>query len=396
MSDGKSIENRIPWYANELLASSPEAAQRARRFFLEADDGLLDTCVQSRAMRRMEGISQLGLKRGTRGIPNVMIPFCDGREDEITAMRSVTRLEHSQRVCAAMVALCSLQRIPFEAMRHAAVGALFHDAGHPPFSHTVEPVLTRRHLPNHETVGQRIFAEDEEILCLLRDRGMNPWLVVSVMREEHDLGLLQRMVDTATYLVHDAESGGFPGMAASFLPELFGAIDAVRDGAYEISNLTPMVQFLSWRVILSNELYEHAYNRLNSLLLMELLDWLLCNQMESPEVLLRGTDRDMLSSLERALRSSVPAWVRSAEQFVRRDPREIVRWTVEEHGTEEAARDGGSDENRPRFVLSPIDCTRKTMPVRLSSDRILPMRVNQHFRATHHAAWYSVSYSGPI
>lgn len=386
---------RIASYAARELSYAPVAMGYAQAFF-EEHGALMEACADSAAMRRLDGIRQLGLKRGTRGVPETMVPPCGGKFADTTAMESVTRREHSERVCAAMVAFCALHGVPSADVRHAALAALFHDVGHPPFSHTTEPVLIRRARPHHEDVGQRVVREDGELAVAFRSRGIDVERVVSIMREEGDLGLRLKLVDTATYLVHDAASAGMEYVGMSFEWNVLRSISAVRDGAFEIDDAFVLSELMGRRTEMANLLYEHPYNRLNSTLLMELVDWLVREDLLSLDVLSTGVDRDVLAALDRAILSGAPAWVRSASRFVRGKPTELRQWKVSEHASEASARATPHVDLRPRFLLPAADFTGKTLPVRLSGGGTFDVRAPPTSRPRHHALWHTVTYAGPI
>ncbi len=386
---------RIASYAVRELSYAPSAAGYAQTFFREHGP-LLDTCADASAMRRLDGIAQLGLKRGTHRVPAAMVPPCGGRMADTTPIESVTRREHSERTCGAMVAFCALHRVPFDEMRHSALAALFHDVGHPPFSHTTEPVLIRHGRPHHEEVGQRVVRENDELALAFRRHGIDAERVIAIMREEGDLGLRQKLVDTATYLVHDARSAGMRYVGEALEWNVLRSISAVRDGAFETDDAFPLSQLMERRTEMANLLYEHPYNRLNSALLMELVDWIVREDWIALDALVTGVDRDVLAAIDRAVRSNAPAWVRSASRFVRGRPTELRNWNVEEFPNEEDARAVPSSAARPRFVLPAADFTGKTLPVRLPGGDTFGVRAPPSSRPLHHALWHVVTFSGPI
>lgn len=389
-----SSVGRIAAYAADDLSFAPGAMRHAQEF-VEAHGTLLEACADSAPLRRLEGIAQLGLKRGVRGVPRVMVPPCDGKLGDTTPLASVTRREHSERTCAAMIAFCALHRVPFDDMRHAALGALFHDVGHPPFSHTTEPVLLRRGRPHHEDVGQRVVREHRELASAFRRHGVSVERVIAVMREEGDLGLRQKLVDTATYLVHDAASAGLRDFGPSFAWNVFRSITAVRDGAFEAEDVFALSEFIEHRAEMSNALYEHPFNRLNTCLLLETVDWLVREGRISLDALSTGVDRDMLDAVDRALIDGAPPWVRSASRFVRGKPTELRQWSVAAFPDEETARATPSSEDRPRFLLPSADFTGKTLPVRLPGGTTVTVRASPNCRPSHHALWHTVTYAGP-
>jgi len=135
----------IERHALGIVSASPTAIRYVREFWAEYAE-VFRALRATLAFSRLEGIRQLGLKRGTFGVPALMVPFCGGQEAETTALDPFTRRDHSERMCATALSLCALHGVTTVAALHAAVAALLHDIGHPAFSHTVEPILKRHGL----------------------------------------------------------------------------------------------------------------------------------------------------------------------------------------------------------------------------------------------------------
>ncbi len=60
----------------------------------------------------------------------------------------------------------------------------------------------------------------------------------------------------------------------------------------------------------------------------------------------------------------------------------------------DAAR--AATNERPVFLLPPIDFTRKTFPVRLPDGTRLDVRVLPTSRPHNHQVWHTVAYAGPL
>jgi len=384
-------------HALEIVRPSPSAGRYVNAFF-RAHGPAIDDLRATAAFRRLEGISQLGLKRGTRGVPATMVPFCDGRESESTALGPFDRTQHSERVCATMVAFCALHEVPFDDALHGAVGALFHDLGHPAFSHTIEPVLARRGLPDHEETGRRIVREDREIQAAFAKHGIDTERVVAVIREHGDIGLRQKLCDTCAYLVHDSVVSGFP-IGDTFVADVLRSVRAVEAGAFVVDDPSALRRFLERRLAMTSDLYEHPLNRLNSLFVCEIVEWLVDNgYLEAPSLALL-CDAHVLAALSDAVTSGAPAWVVSACLFVRGDATQICHWAISERASEPDATESAAlpMPGRPRFLLPPIDLAGKALPVRRhDEDSIRIIRCSAEDRPYHHKLWYVIAYSGPI
>ncbi len=142
-------EFTIERYALGIVSASPTAIGYLQRFFPK-HAAALNALRATPPFSRLDRIRQLGLKRGTKGVPATMVPFCDGKESRTTELEPFTRRMHSERMCATAIACSALHDVPFDDALHAAAAALLHDIGHPAFSHTVEPILRRHGFPDHE------------------------------------------------------------------------------------------------------------------------------------------------------------------------------------------------------------------------------------------------------
>lgn len=397
MALSKIPDSPVERHSLGIVATSPDATRYVTAFF-RIHGPAIDALRATSAFRRLEGISQLGLKRGTRGVPASMVPFCGGRESESTALGPFDRTQHSERVCATMVAFCALHDVPFVDALYGAVGALFHDLGHPAFSHTIEPVLHRRGFPDHEETGRRIVREDPEVLAIFARHGIDAERVVAVVREEGGVGLRQKLCDTCTYLVHDSAVAGFP-IDGAFAWDLLRSVAAVECDAFVANDPSVLMGLLERRLAMTADLYEHPLNRLNSLFVCEIVEWLVDNGYLEAERLVRMVDADVLVALTTALDDGAPAWVVFGADFMTRDPEAIRHWAVSEHTSEEDANDATSlsTPDRPRFLLPPINLSGKELPVRRhASDPIRIIRCSAEDRPYHHKLWYVISYVGPV
>ena len=384
--------------ALEIARSSPESVRYVHAFF-SVFGGAINDLRATAAFRRLAGISQLGLKRGTRDVPAAMVPLCAGRESDSTELGPFVRTKHSERVCATMVAFCSLHDVPRVDALHAAVAALFHDLGHPAFSHTVEPVLARRGFPDHEETGRRIVREDPEIQATFKKHGIETERVIEIIREKGDLGLRQKLCDTLAYLGHDSRLAGFP-IDDAFEWNVLGLIRSVTGGAFVVDNddKTRLYRFLVRRMDMTADLYEHPLNRVNSLFVCQLVEWLVDNGRLEAETLPRLCDSHVIAALEEAVASDAPAWALSAWLFASHDPSESRSWEMHECDSESGAIEvtSQSTRDRPRFLLPPIDFSGKSLPIRTPSGMTEILRCSPNENQHHHKLWHVISYRGPV
>ena len=389
-------EFTIERYALDIVSMSPTATGYLRSFF-SRHLAALDALRGTPAFSRLDGIRQLGLKRGTKGVPATMVPFCGGMESATTDLEPFTRRAHSERMCATAVACSALHDVPFEDAFHAAVAALLHDIGHPAFSHTVEPILRRHGFPDHEEAGQALMREDPSIRAAFARFGVDAERVVAIARERGDLGLRQSLCDTLTYLTHDTRVVGRP-LGEPYVWDVLRSVRSVRDGAFDVEDPSLLQGFLETRFAMTVEMYEHPYNRVNSLLVCEIVDWLVAGGHLDVAALATLRDAEVLRALARAAVGQTPAWVGSATRLLTSSPAETRQWAFAEHETEEIALAAvrASAPGRPVFLLSPIDFTRKSFPIRLPDGTRQDVRVPPTARPRNHRVWHTVAYAGPI
>lgn len=386
----------IERHALGIVSMSPTAVGFVREFFAEYGEVFAALCG-TLAFSRLAGIRQLGLKRGTLGVPPTMVPFCEGREDATVALDPFTRRDHSERMCATALSLCAMHGVTKVAALHAAVAGLLHDIGHPAFSHTVEPILRRHGLPDHEEAGRRIVRGNGEIQAIFSEYDVDTERVIAIVEEKGDFGIRQSLCDTLTYLVHDSRTAGRP-LGNAYAWHVLKSVRSVHDGAFDVDDDGFVLrQFLEQRHAMTVDVYEHPYNRVNSLLVCEALDWLVRDGHLAAAAIPDLSEADVLRALDVAALRHVPGWIRSVRRFLTTTPAETRNWTVAERVDEESALAdvASSTEDRPVFLLPPIDFTRKSLPVRLPDGTIFRIRVSQTSRPPHHCVPHTLTYAGP-
>jgi HD domain len=108
----------------DLSASTAQAVPASR-------DPLIAELIATKAFKRLQSIHFLG------GIDYLLIPFPNGIKSNIRH----TRYQHSLGVAQLALLYSDLRDLPFDDRRHVCAAALLHDIGHPPFSHSLEPVF---------------------------------------------------------------------------------------------------------------------------------------------------------------------------------------------------------------------------------------------------------------
>lgn len=228
----------------------------------ECDVPLTDRVRQlldSRAMRRLARISQLGL---------VALVYPGATHSRLEHALGVYRnaLLYLRRL-AADERFQSL--VPAEDAQALLVAALLHDVGHWPFCHAIED-LALPGVPRHEELAAQVLAAPELAESLHDDWGLTPQHVAGLLvrREGGDARqrLLQSMlsgpidIDKMDYLVRDSLHAGVPYGRHFDQQRLIGALclNAAGDGlAIRDKGRTAAEMMVFARYVMFSEVYWH-------------------------------------------------------------------------------------------------------------------------------------------
>jgi len=237
-----------------------------------------------------------------------------------------TRLEHSLGVYAVAASMADRLGLDDADAARATCGALLHDLGHAPFSHTLEPTMREVLGHGHEResrawiLGERRWerpegsrAEPPTVAEVLEHHHVAPREVVDLVdptSKTERRPLLRAMLhgaidaDRIDYLQRDAH---YTGVA-------HGAIDAVRlldtvrtsDGrlAFAEKGRAAVEGFLVGRALMYSSVYYHKTVRAAEVMAQGAVERI-GGYPEAAEPLLRGNDGELLAALERE--SAVPA-----------------------------------------------------------------------------------------
>ena len=271
-----------------------------------------------------------------------------------------TRFEHSVGVLHAAGLLAQgIPGLSTKDLLRVRLGGLFHDVGHPPFSHTLELAsrLYGRELSSpellsqvsHEEVTRQRVASDPELRELLSSR---PEFRGISAREVADLAVgvgkdptLNALVhgeidaDRIDYIVRDNHHCGFPsGVDVHLLPSLFwrdphGGLVLNRDRAYFAEQLLLARHHLQVRI------HDEPRNRVADLLLARALRaYFLHADPEARErfvvTVREGGDGELLA----LLRQSVPGEIRHLDHHLQGTPPWIPLAELPFDGLSPAAR----------------------------------------------------------
>ncbi len=141
-------------------------------------DAVLPDLIETVAFRRLKGVRFLG------GIDYVLRPGPNGAPRN----RRYTRFQHSIGVARLASAYARLTELPSSEGRVACVAALLHDLGHPPLSHSLEPVFKEVFdLEHHQATAELILGRlplGHDLAKVLRSHGVSAERVVAVVSGE--------------------------------------------------------------------------------------------------------------------------------------------------------------------------------------------------------------------
>ena len=142
-------------------------------------DDFLPKLIRTRAFQRLKGIRFLG------GIDYCLVPRPNGSQ---LATR-YTRQQHSLGVLRLAHLYCEKRQVNGRERQIICAAALLHDIGHPPLSHSMEPVFKDYFgLEHHKATEDIILGRvplGKEVLDVLRSHNVDAEKVVSVIAEEN-------------------------------------------------------------------------------------------------------------------------------------------------------------------------------------------------------------------
>lgn len=144
------------------------------RVYLD-DDPLLHNLVATSAFQRLKEIRFLG------AIDYRRVPRPNGKPRSIR----YTRYQHSLGVMRLARSYCTRRKLPPIDARLVCVAALLHDVGHPPLSHSMEPVFKEEfgidhHAATESIISGRVFL-GKDVSSTLRSYGMDVDRLISVI-----------------------------------------------------------------------------------------------------------------------------------------------------------------------------------------------------------------------
>ncbi|HUE79396.1 MAG TPA: HD domain-containing protein [Sphingomicrobium sp.] len=147
-----------------------------------AEADLIDALLETLAFKRLGDVRFLG----------ALDYFLVSQPNGSSRNKRFTRLQHSLGVAALAKAYLDLKQVHTPQQRLLCVAAaMLHDIGHPPFSHTLEPVFEEAFGINHHGASERIITGlvplGSEIVEILRSFGIDPLAVLHLLNGGDEL-----------------------------------------------------------------------------------------------------------------------------------------------------------------------------------------------------------------
>jgi uncharacterized protein len=148
---------------------------------LTGPDTLLSELIATKAFQRLKLIKFLG------GIDYILVRSPNGVPGNIR----YTRYQHSLGVAKHAMTYSAERAMPISDRRLICVAALLHDIGHPPLSHSLEPVFLELFGLEHHSATEQIISGrvtfGREIYEILKRSGVNVERVIAIISGEvHD------------------------------------------------------------------------------------------------------------------------------------------------------------------------------------------------------------------
>ena len=176
-----SVTDQLPW--DDSSTPSQDGNYDFADPYSGADDSaeadLIDALLKTRAFQRLKGVKFLG------ALDYFLVSRPNG------SVKRYTRYQHSLGVATLAKTYLRLRHHTAQQRLLCVAAAMLHDVGHPPFSHTLEPVFEEAFGLNHHIATERLITGlaplGDEITGVLRDFGLDPLAVLHLLNGGDEL-----------------------------------------------------------------------------------------------------------------------------------------------------------------------------------------------------------------
>ena len=289
-----------------------------------------------------------------------------------------TRYDHSELLAEMAIYTGITIGLPMIDVRHSMTAGWFHDVGHSGFSHCGDELLVKYGYPNHEErAREKIFREAKT----LENQGIDLEKIIDIIYEKGELGVLQKMLDTLSYLVLDS------GMMKNALYDDHGlrvlsTIKGVEDGLLVVKDVSMVQELLDFRGQMYQDVYYHPFNKMmdesrRRLMTIMMREWLIEEEqiVEGDDHILGNYIQSMVqedrgAAMMAGRMTSIPMFKRGKDLYSFSIGFIPEEWERKGFDSEEEVNNylwGRRLDERAMeqaFVTEPFDYTKKTLKVR--------------------------------
>jgi hypothetical protein len=179
----ENVVDQLPWADGASATNNGEydytTPYRGNSDSIEAD--LIKSLAATHAFKRLSDVRFLG------ALDYLLVAHPNGN----TSNKRYTRLQHSLGVAALAKSYLDVKKHTPQQRLLCVAAAMLHDIGHPPFSHTLEPVFEELFGLDHHRASERIISGQiplgEPVVAVLRSYGIDPLAILDLLNGGDDL-----------------------------------------------------------------------------------------------------------------------------------------------------------------------------------------------------------------
>jgi len=376
-----------------IIVEAPDLQIGAERFFEHYGPAFadLELCV---SVNRMLGLPQFGIKTDLLQAQCISCP--DGTTHQVTSSPALhTRTHHCCFTAAIMIAFGLRLDLDEHNIATGAFGALLHDIGHSAFGHDMDDILVKMGRPSHEERGYRIIRLDPDVQESLEIAGVDTEEVIAIIEEHGQLGRLENIADTLSYVILDNQMMHMqPEADLYFAWQLIETVQGIKDKQYIVDNLRPLRKLVLWRADLFRDVYATAHNRIAAHVLRNFYQATIELGMFSLKDFELGTDGEIKRRLPYVVQQhdQVPAWFSEVTSLAFGFFDQLDCWQQRACESEAEAQEVLNGLDRitlaTAFIITPFDYRRKTYQTITPDGRVNDIQAPASHVSDFFKKWY--------
>ena len=376
-----------------ILVDALDLQVRAHAFF-ERFGPAFDDLELCASVNRMLGLPQFGIKADLLQAQYISGP--DGITHQVTSSPSLhTRTHHCCFTAAIMIAFGLRLNLDEHDIATGAFGALLHDIGHSAFGHDMDDILVKMGRPSHEERGYRIIRLDPDVQESFEMARVDTEEVIAVIEEHGQLGRLENIADTLSYVVLDSQVMNMqPKANLEFVWQLIKSVQGIKGKQYLVDDLEPLRKLVLWRADLFRDVYATAHNRIAAHVLRNFYQTTIELGMFSLRDFESGTDSEIKMRLPYAVQQhdQLPTWFSELTGLAFGFFDQLSCWQQRACESEaEAQRVLNSLDRKvldTAFVITPSDYRRKTYQAITPDGQVHDVQAPASHVSEFYKKWY--------